>query len=400
MNEMLRTSSVEPGGARAGLGADAGLRLASHGRLALWRTWLFSVRSMFFVIVIVPTVFAGLYFGLIASKRYVSEAEYIVRGVTSSRSSGLTAILTSFGISRAADDTSAIQNFMESRDCILQLMQRLPLREIYSRPDTDFFSRFLRFGRKDTFESLYEYTQYYISVVQDQTKGITTLKVQSFRPQDSKDIADTMLRLAEEMVNRLNERAQSDTIRNAQAELTLAQQKLRQAQADLTSFRNEAMLVDPLNFSSTVLGGISKLSLELAQTSTEIKQSLQNSPSNPSIPSLRAYAAALEQRIALERGKLAGDDTALAVKVASYENLTLQRDLAEKTFASALTALEQARQEASRQQIYIEEMVKPNLPDDDTEPHRLRMILTVFVMGFGIFAMGWILTVGAKDHAQ
>lgn len=398
MNEMLQT--YRAGTAPKHLTPPAGARAAFPARLAEWRAKLFSVRNMFLTIVIAPTVAAIVYYGAIASKRYVSQAEYIVRGVTSSRSSGLSAILTSFGISRAADDTSAIQNFMQSRDCILQLMKRLPLREIYSRPDTDFFSRFLRFGRKDTFESLYKYTQYYISVVQDQTKGITILKVEAFRPQDAKEIADAMLSLAEEMVNRLNDRAQLDTVRHAQSEVALAQQKLSQAQADLTSFRNEAMLVDPLNFSSTVLGGISKLSLELAQTSTEIKESLQNSPANPSIPSLRAYAAALEQRIALERAKLAGDDTALAGKVASYENLTLQRDLAEKTFASALNVLEQARQEATRQQIYIEEMVEPNLPDDDTEPRRLRMISTVFVMGFGIFAMGWILTVGAKDHAQ
>jgi capsular polysaccharide transport system permease protein len=109
---------------------------------------------------------------------------------------------------------------------------------------------------------------------------------------------------------------------------------------------------------------------------------------------------ALEQRIALERKKLAGDDSALAGKVAVYENFTLLRDLAERGFAAALTALESARQEASRQQIYIEEMVKPNLPDDDTEPRRLRSILTVFALSFAIFSVTWILTVGAKDHAQ
>jgi capsular polysaccharide transport system permease protein len=355
---------------------------------------------MFAIIVLLPTLIAAIYYGAIASKRYVSEAEYIVRGVTSSRATGLTAILTSFGISRAADDTSAIQNFMGSRDCIRQLTERLPMREIYSRPDADFFSRFRRFLRRDTFENFYDYTQHFISVVQDPTKGITTLKVVSFRPEDSKAIAETMLALAEEMVNKMNDRAQNDTVRNARTEVALAEQKVSQAQADLTAFRNKELLVDPLNYSSTVLGGISKLSFELAQVSTQIKEALINSPSNPSIPSLRARTAALEQRIALERKKLAGDDSALAGKVAAYENFTLMRDLAERSFASALTALESARQEASRQQIYIEEMVKPDLPDDDTEPRRLRLILTVFVLSFAIFSMVWILTVGAKDHAQ
>jgi capsular polysaccharide transport system permease protein len=359
-----------------------------------------SIRARFLIIVMVPTFIAAIYYGAIASKRFVSEAEYIVRGVSSSRANGLSAILTSFGISRAADDTSAIQNFMESRDCIRQLMERLPMREIYSRPEADFFSRFKRFLRRDTFENFFDYTGDFISVIQDPTKGITTLQVISFRPEDSKAIAETMLALAEEMVNKMNERAQRDTVSNAHTEVELAEQKVVHAQADLTAFRNKELLVDPLSFSSTVLGGISKLSLELAQVSTQIREASRNSPTNPSISPMQARAAALEQSIGLERKKLAGDDSALAGKVAVYENLTLQRDLAEKSFASALIALESARREASRQQIYIEEMVRPNLPDDDTEPRRLRVILTVFVLSFGVFSMLWILTVGAKDHAQ
>lgn len=97
---------------------------------------------------------------------------------------------------------------------------------------------------------------------------------------------------------------------------------------------------------------------------------------------------------------MAGYDRALAGKVATYEHLTLMRDLAEKNFAAALSSLESSRQEARRQQIYIEEIVYPNLPDDDTEPRRLRSILAVFVLSFAVFSMIWILTVGAKDHAQ
>jgi hypothetical protein len=71
-----------------------------------------TLRILFSIIVVFPTVVGGIYYGLIASKRYVSEAQYIVRGVSNHQSTGLTALLTTFGISRAADDTYAIQNFM------------------------------------------------------------------------------------------------------------------------------------------------------------------------------------------------------------------------------------------------------------------------------------------------
>jgi capsular polysaccharide transport system permease protein len=45
-------------------------------------------------------------------------------------------------------------------------------------------------------------------------------------------------------------------------------------------------------------------------------------------------------------------------------------------------------------------MVNPNLPDEHTKPERLRLILTAFVLSFAVFSMIWIVSVGAKDHAQ
>jgi capsular polysaccharide transport system permease protein len=400
MNEIPRAFRRTSGFALPGVSVPPNWRERALRHLRRLHQRMRSVRAMFCIVVLVPTSIATIYYGVIASKRYVSEAEYIVRGVNTHHAGGLDAILTSFGISRAADDTSAIQSYIESHDAIRALNERLPLRDIYARPEADYFARFKPFWRKDTFESLYEYTQHFITINQDPTKGITTLRVVTFRPEDSKAIAATLLTLAEEMVNRMNDRAQADAIRNARDEVTLAEEKISQAQAELTAFRNREMLVDPVAFSSTMLGGVSKLSLDLAQTSTEIKETLHNSPANPGLPALRARAAALQQRIEIERKKMAGDDTALAGKVAAYEHLTLMRDLADKSFAAALTALEGARQEARRQQIYIEEMVRPNLPDEDTEPKRFRSILTVFVLSFAVFSMIWILTVGAKDHAQ
>jgi capsular polysaccharide transport system permease protein len=361
---------------------------------------MLSIRSLFILVVLFPTAVASVYYGLIASKRYVSEAEYIVRGVNSHKVGGLDAILTSFGISRAADDTSAIQAFMQSRDAVSLLEKRVPLREIYSRSEADRLSAYPRPWRTDSFESLFDYTQDMISVVQDPTKGITTLKVSAFRPDDAYLIATTLVSLAEEMVNKMNDRAQRDTVRNAQDEVIRAEAQIGTVQDRLTAFRNKQLMVDPVAFSGVMLGAMSKLTLDLAQTSSQIKETSLNSPNSPSIPALRAKESALEQSIAAERGKLAGSATSIANRVSEYEQMTLSRDLAEKQYASAMSTLENARVEARRQQIYIEEMVRPNLPDESTEPRRLRIVLTIFVIGFAAFSMIWILTVGAKDHAQ
>lgn len=357
-------------------------------------------RILFGIVVVLPTVVGAIYYGLIASKKYVSEAQYIVRGVSNHQTTGLTALLTTFGISRTADDTYAIQNFMQSRDAVRQLEERLPLRAIFSRASADFIARFPHFWRGDSFEMLYEYFQQHVTVLQDQTTGVSSLRVVAFSPEDSQAIAAALLRLGEKRANRMNARAEQDTVENARSEVARAEAKVVAAQADLTAFRNHEMLIDPSQNSVAMLDTITKLSGDLSQTSIQIGEAVSGSPSSPLIQSLQARAVALRQGIATQQGKMAGNDSALAGKVSVYERLTLSRDLADKSFGNTLSALDAARQEARRQKIYVETIVEPNLPDEDTEPQRARSVLTIFVMSFAVFAMGWILLAGAKEHAQ
>jgi capsular polysaccharide transport system permease protein len=374
---------------------------------AFWLRWLRAglsrvgdLRIQFVALVVIPTLLSMCYFGLVATKRYVSHAEYIVRGVNAHSSTGLGAILSTMGISRAADDTSVIESFIKSREAIRQLDQRLDLRKIYGRSEADFLSRYPWPWERDTFERLYARLQMYIYIVIDSTTGVTTLEVSAFRPDDAKLVATTLLQLAEEMANEMNDRAQADTVKHARQEVERSRQAVLDAQANLTKFRNSQALLDPVSYASVLLSGISKLTLDRANTQAQITQTSELSPSNPGIPSLQAQAAALDKKIAEERSALAGGNGALSDKVSSYDQLTLTRDLADKGYGSALAALLDAQQEAQRQSIYIEEMVPANLPDDDTEPQRLRLIVTVFVLSFAVFSMLWVLTVGAKDHAQ
>ena len=62
--------------------------------------------------------------------------------------------------------------------------------------------------------------------------------------------------------------------------------------------------------------------------------------------------------------------------------------------------MQNAETEAQRKRIYIEEIVRPNLPDEPTRPERLRAIVSTAVVGFLAFSILWILSVGSKDHAQ
>ena len=373
-----------------------------NGRTWLGRAWALAgdVRWQFVALVAAPSLLAAIYWGLWAAPLYVSHAEYIVRGVEARRSSGLAQLLNTFGVSRAADETAAIESFLRSREVLTRLNAQIDLRAVYGAREADALARFPRLWERDGLESLYGYTRAHFEVSKESASGVTRLAVSAFDPASAQRIAAALLALAGEMANSLNARAQADGVETARRESEEARDALIDAQAELTAFRNRELMVDPLAFAGAMLQTIGALSLERARAQTQLNEAERLSPNNPALDSLKASAAALESRIGDERAKLAGDNSALAGKVAQYERLTLLRELAEKRYSAALASLEAAIAEARRKRIYIEEVVRPTAPDEPERPERLRATLSVFVVGFMAFSVLWILSVGSKDHAQ
>ena len=269
-------------------------------------------RARFVVLVAAPTTVAALYYGLIAAPQYVSHTEYIVRGVDEHRASGVSALLNTFGVSRAADEISAIESFLKSREVLEKLNARTNLRVIYGSGAADWLSRFPRFWERSSFEDLYAYTRSFVTVGKDAATGVTSLDVAAFDAPAAKAIAEAMLVEAGDMANSLNARAQSDMVDSSKQELAEARDNVVKTQTDLTAFRDRSLLVDPLAFAGAMLTDIGSLSLDRARTEAQISEAERLSPNAPSLDSLKASAEALDQRVDAERAKLAGDNSALA----------------------------------------------------------------------------------------
>jgi capsular polysaccharide transport system permease protein len=80
------------------------------------------------------------------------------------------------------------------------------------------------------------------------------------------------------------------------------------------------------------------------------------------------------------------------------QRLILEKDFADRQLAAAMAALEQARSEALRQQLYIERVAQPQVPDSSLEPDRLRGVLTVFVLGLLFWGIISLLVSGVREH--
>ena len=87
-------------------------------------------RSVFLGMVILPTILATGYYGLIASPQYQSEAEFVVRGQPS-QSPGVLAGLLSGGSAGGTEDTYVVREYVTSRDAAQLLLYSQELAHVF-----------------------------------------------------------------------------------------------------------------------------------------------------------------------------------------------------------------------------------------------------------------------------
>jgi len=350
--------------------------------------------------VIVPTILACIYYGVIASDVYISESRFVVRSPQRQTQTGLGALLQSTGFSRSQDDTYSVHDFVMSRDALKELDEQLGVRRAYSSKDADFINRFPGLDWDDSFESFYKYYQKRVGVDYDTASSISILTVRAFTAEDAKRINDLLLKMGERLVNNLNDRSRQDLIKFATQEVTTAKTNATAAALALSSFRTAQTIFDPDRQSAIQLQGVAKLQEELFATEAQLNQIRQVSPKNPQVASLANRVSSLRNTIANETSKVAGGGTSLTSKSANFERLVLEKSFADKQFASTLASLESARSEAERKQLYLERLVQPNLPDKALEPRRIRSIFMVFAVGLIAWGVVSLLVASVKEHTD
>jgi capsular polysaccharide transport system permease protein len=362
----------------------------------LWAALRF--RPLLVVVLFLPAILSAAYLLAVAADQYESEARFVVRSAARPEASGSVAFLVQLGLARSQDDSFIVEDFMASRDALDRLQAKLPLAEIYGRKEADFLTRYPSFLFGPTEEEFYRYLQYAVSVVHTDKTGISTLRVRAFRADDARRVAQTLLAAGEELVNRLNERLQRDAVGNSAAELQASQQRLIDAQAALTDFRNRELLLDPAKNAVALAELIARLSSELATTRAQVSEMSSGASASPQLIGLRRKAVALEEQIARERARIAGESDGLADRIAKFERLNMEREFANRMVTSAEADLVRVRAEATRQSLYLERVVEPHAADYPVQPKRLRLLTTVFAANALLVLIGWLILSGVREH--
>lgn len=356
------------------------------------------VNKLLLVTVVIPTTLATIYFGAIASDVYVSEAQFVVRSPDKPAATGLGVLLKTVGFSTAGDEIFATQDYVLSRDALRELNKNGAVEAAYTKPGISIFDRFNPLGWNGSFEDLYEYYQDRVGVEHDATSSITTLSVKAYSPQDAHRFNRRLLSQAEGLVNRLNTRGQADLIEYAERETDEAEQAGLRASRELARYRDQRGVIDPEKQATVQLQMVSKLQDELIGARTQLAQLRALAPENPQIPLLETRIGSLTREIDTALGRVTGGRGSLSATAVRYQRLELEQEFAAKRLTAALSSLQEARNEARRQQAYVERIVQPSLPDEAKSPRRLRGIFATFVLGLVAYGIMTMLFAGIREH--
>lgn len=362
--------------------------------------WL-KKRRWFLVFVILPTLVAGIYYGFIASDIYISESRFVIKSPDEKRASTSTLanLIQTTGLSGGQEQANEVLAYVRSRDALKALEQDPDIRDRYSAAGIDFLSRFPQPLSDGSFESLYKYFSKMVSASLDHETSVAVISVKAFTPDDAFRINRRLLELSEALVNRLNIRAQSKGIAEAQKQVDLATERAKAARALIAQYRNQQELIDPAKQAVGVLEISNGLTAQRAALQAQLEQMERVAPNNPSIPALRNRVKALSDQVASQDSRVVGTPSGIASKLGGYENLLVEQEFATQSLNVANAALVQARAEAQRQQFYLERVVDPNLPDSPALPKRILSILTVFLACLCLYFIGWMLVAGIIEHA-
>ncbi|MGY2734350.1 Wzz/FepE/Etk N-terminal domain-containing protein [Sphingomonas sp. UYP23] len=362
---------------------------------------LIKKRKWFFVFVILPTILAAIYYLFIASDVYISEARFVVKSADQKRPqlSTLANLIQTTGLSAGQEQANEILEFVRSRNAVAALERDPGLRQRYSAPGIDFISRFPHLGSGNTFEDLYRYYTNMVSAKLDGETGTAILTIKAYSARDAYEINKKLLELSEGMVNRLNTRAQTRGISEAQKQVAIAMERTKEARAALAQFRNSQDIIDPTKQATGVLEISNKMVAERASLAAQLASIQRSAPSNPSIPAIRSRIAAISAQIASQNGRVVGAGGSISSKLGGYENLQVEQEFATENLNVASAALVQARNEGQRQQFYLEHVVDPNLPDMPLLPRRLIDIIVVAAAATFLYFIGWMVIVGILEHA-
>ncbi|WP_375465425.1 capsule biosynthesis protein [uncultured Methylobacterium sp.] len=336
------------------------------------------VPILFMLVFVLPAVAGAVYYGLIASDRFVTEARFALRpALGGAEKATPDAVGTNAGVPKEllAQDVLITHQYILSRPMLETIQAQLPIREWFGRDGIDYISRF---DASEPIEKFLKYWRNHVSIDVESNSGIMALSVSAFDPAESLAITRAILTEAEQMVNRLSMTARNDAVAESNREMRLAEERMSKLRIAVRDLRNRDGVLDAQKTNETNLKVVGELRSARINLAVQLMMSLRDlAPESRRILDMKAQIKDLDDNIArIERQSASQDPEQkrlLSDALTRFEALNNERTDAERYYAKVLAANERARIIAARQVEFFSPIVAPVMAESSTQPRRLLM---------------------------
>jgi capsular polysaccharide transport system permease protein len=347
-----------------------------------------------------PTIFASIYFFLVASSQYESVSLFMVNSADARSAIGLEALIGAVPGAPATRDTLAVRDFIVSRDMLELLEHKLHLSQHYEDPATDWWARL---SSDASSEDAYQYYREMVQVDHDGNSGVLTLRVRAFSPEFAKKLSDALLTESERMVNQLSEKARMDQTKLAQTEVKTAEARLASARQAIVALQQDHADFNPEQTATEAFALRGALKGEMAKARAELMEARAfMQPNAPRVVALEERVRSLSAQVSEESRRLVNpkSEKGLGSTIAMFDAAMVEKEFAQGAYKSALTSLEVARSEAARQHRYLATIAKPSQPNEETHPKRVRGVVTVVLLSAMVLGLVMLLVESVREHAR
>lgn len=379
----------------------------------------------FLLCVVFPTCLVTAYLYLVAANQYMAEFRFSVTetnptlpGSSTSASStlptaaaaaatvamsGLTGGMSgTMGSPSATAQNYMVVDYLKSQQLVDELDRRIHIRALYSGKEigSDWWAKF------DGSLPLDRFLPYWNRVLNahfDPIIGVATVRVRAFAPEQALLIGNTLVSLAEDLINDVAMRPMRDAIRYAEGEVKRSETRLERVRAALADYRKSAGVVDPSGSIANNVALVQALRGQLAQLQVEFQttSAQQQNPNAVNLLQLSSRIKATKAELKRVEGEVSRSGEgldAIAELTGKYEQLDLQRQYASAMVVSSMQALDQARANAAAQHFYLTPYVRPSLPATPSYPRRLEAALVAGLLFLGLWLLGIMVVRSVREH--
>jgi capsular polysaccharide transport system permease protein len=353
-------------------------------------------------LLLIPMIFAGIYFYGIARNRYITRSDFVIRKADDAANASANSLGSLLGRSSelSLEDARFLKTYLQSPQVLNDLSRTYNLDTAYAHDGRDPFAG-IKPGLSP--EKRLDFFKKQVTVTLDEMSGAIILRTIGLNPKSSFDLNRFMLAKSEQFVNRLNQDISLKQLSFAEQELNRARLNLEKAKNRLINYQNTNAVVDPRAEADFASGAIERLQERLVEKKIELA-TLRRQYKDPREPEVLAVAdqlRELEQQIKSEKKSLfSSQGRNINRKTADVVKLESDVSFATDSYKLALTSVEKARVESKRQQKFMALLSAPQLPEDPENNWRTKGFVAVVASCLVAFSLSKFVLGMQASHRQ